>query len=115
MTVPCQRTLLPPKRGLQRVAEATRIGNKYIFSPSNSSTARRVRNADSFDASVNGFPAVNENFTSSFSGVSGVETVSAEVTEVNLCERVNFVSNSVLGETQKFVDLGLLPAHTADN
>ena len=27
---------------------------------------------------------------------------------------MNFASNSVLGETPKFVDLGLLPAHTTD-
>ena len=43
-----------------------------------------------------------------------METVSAEVADVNLCERVNFASNSVFGKNPKFVDLGLLPAHTAD-
>ena len=41
-------------------------------------------------------------------------TFSAEVADVNPCERVNFASNSVFGKTPKFVDLGLLPAHTAD-
>ena len=49
-----------------------------------------------------------------FSGVSGAKTVSTEVADVNPCERVNFASNSVFGETPKFVDLGLSPAHTAD-
>ena len=48
------------------------------------------------------------------SGVSGVETVSAEVSNVNPRERVNFASNSVFGKTPKFVNLGLSPAHTAD-
>ena len=92
----------------------TRIGNKDIFSPRNSSTARRGRNAEPFNASINGFPAVNEHSTSYVSGISGVETVSTEVADVNLRERMNFASNSVFGETPKFVDLGLLPAHTAD-
>ena len=92
----------------------TRIGNQYIFSPSNSSTARRGRNAEPFDASINGFPAVNEHSTSYFSGVSGAETVSAEVADVNPCERVNFARNAVFGKNPKFVDLGLSPAHTAD-
>ena len=49
-----------------------------------------------------------------FSGVSGVETVSAEVADVNPCEAVNFASNSIFGETPNFVDLGLSPSHTAD-
>ena len=43
-----------------------------------------------------------------------METVSAEVADVNLCKRVNFASNSVFGETPKFMDLGLSPAHTPD-
>ena len=74
----------------------------------------RGRNVEPFDASIIGFLAVNEHSTSYFSGVSGVETVSADVTDVNLCKRINFASNSVFGKTQKFVDLGLSPAHTAD-
>ena len=90
------------------------IGNKDIFSPRNSSTARRGRNSEPFDASINGFPAVNEHYTSYLSGISGVETISIEVSDVNLCERVNFASNSVFGENPKFVDLGLSPAHTVD-
>ena len=38
----------------------TRIGNKCILSTSNSSTARRVRNAKPFDVSINGFPAISD-------------------------------------------------------
>ena len=57
---------------------------------------------------------VNEHSTSSFSGVIGVETVSSEVSDINPRERMNFTSNSVFGETPKFVDLGLSPAHTTD-
>ena len=30
------------------------------------------------------------------------------------CTRMNFVSNSVLSETPKFMDLGMSPAHTTD-
>ena len=41
-------------------------------------------------------------------------TVSAEVADINPRERMNFASNSVLGETPKFVDLGLSPAHKTD-
>ena len=90
----------------------TQIGNQDIFSPINPSTARRGRNAKPFDASINVFLAVKEQYTSYFSGVSGAETVSTEVADVNPRERMNFASNSVFGKTPKFVDLGLLPAHT---
>ena len=91
-----------------------RIWNKDIFSPSNSSTARRGRKAELLDAPINGFLAIKEQFTSYFSGVSGVETVSAEVADVNPCERVNFAINSLFGKTPKFVDLGLSATHTTD-
>ena len=72
------------------------------------------RNDAPFDASIDGFSAVNEHSTSYFSGVSSAETVSAEVAGFNPCERVNFASNSVLGKNPKFMDLGVSPAHTAD-
>ena len=49
-----------------------------------------------------------------FSSASGAETVSAEVADVNPCERVNFPSNAVFGENPKFMDLGLSTAHTAN-
>ena len=49
-----------------------------------------------------------------FSGVIGLEAISGEVFNVNARERMNFASNPILGETPKFVDLGLSPAHTAD-
>ena len=90
------------------------IGNQDIFSPSNSSTARRGRNAEPFDTSINQFSAVNGHSTSYFRGVSGAETVSAEVADVNPCERVKFASNAVFGKNPKFVDVGISPAHTAD-
>ena len=93
----------------------TQIGNIDIFSPSDSSTARRGRNADPFDASINQFSAVNGHSTSYFNGVSGVEIVSAEVADINPCERMNFTSIAVFGENPKFMDLGLMTAHTAGN
>ena len=43
-----------------------------------------------------------------------METVSAEIDDLNPCERVNFASNSVFGKTPKFVGLRLSPSHTAD-
>ena len=43
-----------------------------------------------------------------------METVSAEVADINLCKRVNFESNYVFVKTPKFMDLGLSPAHTSD-
>ena len=92
----------------------TWIGNKDIFSPSHLSIARRVRNVKPFDASINGFSAVNEHSTSYFSGVISVKTVSSEAADANPHKRMNFASNSVFEKTQKFVDLGLSPAHTAD-
>ena len=58
--------------------------------------------------------AVNGNSTSYFSCISNAETVSAEVADINPCERVNFPSNAVFGENPKFVGLGLSTAHTAN-
>ena len=74
---------------------------------SDSRVATHTTNAEPLDASINGFSTVNEHSTSYFSGVGGVETISAEVANVNLRERMNFASNSVFGETPKFMDLGL--------
>ena len=92
----------------------TKIGNQDIFNPDHPSITRTGRNAEPIDASVNGFSAVNKHSTSYFSCVIGVETVSAEVADVNPCERMHFASNSIFGVTPKFVDLGLSPARTAN-
>ena len=43
-----------------------------------------------------------------------MEAVSGEAADINARERMNFASNSVLGKTPKFVDLGISPAHRAD-
>ena len=43
-----------------------------------------------------------------------METISAEVSDVNPRKRMKFASNSVFGEAPKFVDLVLSSAHTAD-
>ena len=92
----------------------TRTGKQDVFSPSHPSIAKRGRNSEPFNASNNGFLAENGDSTSYFSGVIGLEAVSAEVSDVNPRERMNFASNSVLSETPKFVDLRLSPAHTTD-
>ena len=92
----------------------TWTGNQAFLSPSNPSIAKRGRNAEPFNPSTNGVLAVNGHFTSYFSGIIGLEVVSAEVADINLRERMNFASRSALGKTPKFVDLGLPPAHTTD-
>ena len=51
---------------------------------------------------------------SNFSSIIGVETVSAEVADVNPRERMNLVNNYVFRKTPKFVDLGFSPTNTAD-
>ena len=43
-----------------------------------------------------------------------MEVVPREVFDINASKRMNFVSNSILGKTPKFVDLRLSPANTAD-
>ena len=43
-----------------------------------------------------------------------METVSAEVADVNPRERMNFASTFVFGKTTKLMDLGLSTAHTED-
>ena len=48
------------------------------------------------------------------SGVIGLEKVPGEFTDVNVRKRMNFMSNSVLGKSPDFLDLGLLPYNIAD-
>ena len=92
----------------------TRTGNQDIVSPSHPSIAKRGRNSEPFNASINGFAAVNGHSTSYFSGVIDLEAISRELAGINAFERMNFASNSVLGKTLKFVNLGLSPDHTTD-
>ena len=91
-----------------------RTGNQDIFSPNYPSVAKRGRNAEPCDATINEFQAVNGHSTSYFRGEIDLDAVSRVITDVNERERMNFVSISVLGKTPKFVDLGLSPAHTTD-
>ena len=90
------------------------MGTKIFSVQATPVPQERGRNVEPFDASIIGFLDVNEHSTSYFSGVSGVETVFAEVVKVNPRERMKFASNSVFSETPKFVDVVLLPTHTAD-
>ena len=56
----------------------------------------------------------NGDSTSFFSHIVGLEAVSGEVADVDARERMNFASNTALGETPKFVDLWLPTVNTAD-
>ena len=85
-----------------------------LIGPSHPSIAKRGRNADPFNASIDVSLAVNCPSTSYSSGIIGFEAVLREVANVNACKRMNFASNSALSKTPKFVDLGLSPANTAD-
>ena len=49
-----------------------------------------------------------------FSCVISLEAVFREVSNVNARKRMNFASNYFLGETPKFVGLGISPFHTTD-
>ena len=91
-----------------------RCRTQEVISTSHSSITKRDRNADPLDAPVDVSFSINGYSMSFFSKVIGLETVPGEVADVNLRERMKFASNSVLGETPKFVGLGLLPANTAD-
>ena len=105
------RLISPSPVSNSNYVSPTRTGNQDIVSPSHPSIAKRGRNAEPFDASINGFSAINEHSTSYLIGVSGLETVSAEVADVNQRERMNFASNSVSDKTPKFVDLGISSTH----
>ena len=91
-----------------------RYGAQDVISPSHISIAKRDRNAEPLEAPIDVSLAVNGQSTSFFRKVIVLETVPGEVADVNACERMNFTSNSVLGESPKFMDLGLSPANTAD-
>ena len=115
--ISCDKTSRFSSKGLSCIGNSvspTWTGNQDIFSPSHPSIAKRGRNAEPLDASINGFSAENGHCTSFFSGVIFLEAVSAEVCDVNPRKRMNLASNSVLGKTPKFVDLVLSPAHTTD-
>ena len=49
-----------------------------------------------------------------FSKVIGLETVPGESADVYEREMMDFVSNSVIGKSLNFMDLGLLPANKMD-
>ena len=83
------------------------MGGQDIGGPRQSIVHQEVSNVEPLNTSINEFLAVNEHSTYCFSGVGGVETVSSKVAAVNLRKRMNFASNSVFGETPKFMDLGL--------
>ena len=72
------------------------------------------RNADPFDAHINGISIKNSDPTTFFSHVVGVKAVPVEVADVNMSKRINFSSNTILREIPKFVDLRLSTAHTTD-
>ena len=72
------------------------------------------RNAEPFNAQINGNSTKNSDPTTLFSHVVGVKAVPVEVADVDASERMNFASNPVLGKSPKFVDLRLSTAHTAD-
>ena len=83
------------------------FGKQEVFIPSHSNISKRDRNAEPLDAPIDGYLAVNGHSTSFFRKVIGLEIVPREVVNVNACERMNLASNSVLGESPKFVGLGL--------
>ena len=91
-----------------------RFGNQEVISPSHPSIAKRGSNSEPLDAPIDETLAINIHYTSYFIGVIGLEAVYGEVAGVNARESMNFASNSVLGKNPRFVDLGLLPANTAD-
>ena len=72
------------------------------------------RNAEPFDAQINGNLTKNSDPTMFFSHVVVVKEVPGEVADFNASERMNFASNLVIGESPKFVDLRLSTAPTAD-
>ena len=86
-----------------------RFRNQEVISPSYPSIAKRGKNAELFDAPIDGYLAVNVHSTSYFR-----EELHGEVDNVNESERMKFASNFVLNETPKFMDLGLSPANTTD-
>ena len=91
-----------------------RFGNQEVISPSHPSIAKKGRNAETIDAHIDGYLDVNGHSMSYLSVVISLETVLKEFTDVNAHERMNFASNSALGESLKSVDLGISPANTAD-
>ena len=70
----------------------SRFDNQEVISPSHPSIANRGRNAEPFDAPINGPLAKNSHSTSYFSGVIGLESIFGEVADVNARKRMNFAS-----------------------
>ena len=89
--------------------------DQYIINPRHPvSIVKKDRSAESFDAHINGYPSKNSDSMSFFGHVVGLEAVPREVSDVDASERINFVSNPVLGETPKFVDLRLSTVKAED-
>ena len=108
------RSILPISVSNPNYVSPERFRNQEVISPSHPSIAKRGRNADPFDAPIDGSLAINSHYTSYFSGVIDLKSVYGEVANINAREKTNFASNSVLGKIPKFADLGLSTANTAD-
>ena len=73
-----------------------RTRNQDIVSPTHPSIKKRGRNTEPFNASINGFFAINGHSTSYFSGIIGLGEFPREVAEVNARKRMNFANSSGL-------------------
>ena len=92
----------------------TQTDTQDFFSPRRSTIATEARKAKPLDAPIDGFLAVHGHSKSIYSKVIGPKTVPGQISNVYACERMDFASNSIIGESPNFIYLGLSPANTAD-
>ena len=92
----------------------TRTGNQYITSPWRSIILQKGSNANPLEAPINKFSAVHGHPTPISSKLIGPKKVSGEIADVYAHENMHCASNSIVSESQDFMDLGLSPANTTD-
>ena len=73
-----------------------------------------ARNAEPFDATINGFSTKNRDSSAIWSKVVGGKVTAAEGRNIYASRRVNFGSNYIFTKGPKFVDLGLSSFDTID-
>ena len=90
------------------------ISSQEIGSPRGSIVTQKVRNSHPFTTSIHQFSPKHGHPTPIFSKVIGRKIVSNESADVNYFCEMYFRHNSVVSESQNFMDFGLSPANTPD-
>ena len=100
--------------GTRTSTTPTRIRRQEIGIPRGSIGPQKVSNTHPLETSINQISPKHGHPTLIFSKLIGLKTVPNESADVYVRKSTDFGSNSVVSESQKFMDFGLLSSNTPD-